>query len=413
MTDEAKPPKKKPTGGTRRPRKPAADAAKQPRSSAAKAAPEAAAGPAAAGAAVDGAAAAAPGDAPTEVVPADDAPTEVVTAEDAPTEVVAADGTAADDAATEVVAADAAATQVIAEDAAVTQVAPSAGGPASPPPPAPPFAPVPRTLTPSGGGDRRTTVWAVLAVASVAILALVLLWAFVLRDGGEQFVGSWAPVSGEGGGLVITSQDGDFEVAMYDTDLELTGTYPAAQDGDALTFKFTDTQSQLGMVEARLTHDEERDILTLRLSAMGQEGAPLEFARVDALEAGPTRAMPVITPTPTASPSASPSGSPSPTPSPTGTDTAQYDEQVAAAIVQIQVGVLNWATDNGGYPPVEQVTADAGVGQYVTPWPTNPFTGQPMVAGDQPGDYTYEQLEGGQAYRITGHLANGLPYTVP
>jgi len=389
MTDEAKPPKKKPTGGTRRPRKPAADAAKQPRSSASKAAPEAAAGPAAAGAAADGAAAAAPGDAPTEVVPA----------EDAPTEVVVADGTAA----------DAAETQVIAEDAAVTQVAPSAGGPASPPP----FAPVPQTLTPSGGGDRRTTVWAVLAVASVAILALVLLWAFVLRDGGEQFVGSWAPVSGEGGGLVITSQDGDFEVAMYDTDLELTGTYPAAQDGDALTFKFTDTQSQLGMVEARLTHDEERDILTLRLSAMGQEGAPLEFARVDALEAGPTRAMPVITPTPTASPSASPSGSPSPTPSPTGTDTAQYDEQVAAAIVQIQVGVLNWATDNGGYPPVEQVTADAGVGQYVTPWPTNPFTGQPMVAGDQPGDYTYEQLEGGQAYRITGHLANGLPYTVP
>ena len=392
MTDEAKPPKKKPTGGTRRPRKPAADTAKQPRSSAAKAAPEAAAGPAAA-----------PGDAPTEVVPADDAPTEVVTAEDALTGVVVADGTAA----------DAAATQVIAEDAAVTQVAPSAGGPASPPPPAPPFAPVPQTLTPSGGGDRRTTVWAVLAVASVAILALVLLWAFVLRDGGEQFVGSWAPVSGEGGGLVITSQDGDFEVAMYDTDLELTGTYPAAQDGDALTFKFTDTQSQLGMVEARLTHDEERDILTLRLSAMGQEGAPLEFARVDALEAGPTRAMPVITPTATASPSASPSGSPSPTPSPTGTDTAQYDEQVAAAIVQIQVGVLNWATDNGGYPPVEQVTADAGVGPYVTPWPTNPFTGQPMVAGDQPGDYTYEQLEGGQAYRITGHLANGLPYTVP
>jgi hypothetical protein len=388
MTDEAKPPNKKPAGGARRPRKAAADAAKPPRSSALKADPQAAAEPAPA---------VAPDDTPTEVVTEGDAPTEVLTEGDAPTEVVAADATA---------------TQVIADDAAVTEIAPAVGGPAPPPPPAPPFAPMPRTLTPSGGGDRRTTLWAVLAVAAVAILALVLVWAFVLRDSGEQFVGSWAPVTGEGGGLGITSQDGDFDVAMYDTDLELTGTYPAAHDGEALTFKFTDTQSQLGMVEARLTYDEERDILTLRLSAMGQEGAPLEFARVDALEAGPTP-TPVPVPTATPSPSASPTGSASPTPSPTGTDTAQYDQQVVDAIVQIQVGVLNWATDNGSYPPVEEVTTDGGVGQFVAPWPTNPFTGQPMVAGDQSGDYTYEQLEGGQAYRIIGHLANGLTFTVP
>ena len=378
MTDEAKPPNEKPAGGARRPRKPAVDAAKPQRSSASKADPQAAAEPAAA-------------------VAPDDTPTEVVAAADAPTEVVAADATA---------------TQVIADDAAVTEIAPAAGGPAPPPPPAPPFAPMPRTLTPSGGGDRRTTLWIVLAVAFAAILALVLFWAFVLRDSGEQFVGSWAPVSGEGGGLVITSHDGDFDVAMYGTDLELTGTYPAAHDGEALTFKFTDTQSQLGMVEARLTYDEERDILTLRLSAMGQEGAPLEFARVDALEAGPTP-TPVPVPTPTPSPSASPTGSASPTPSPTGTDTAQYDEQVYSGIVAIQVGVLNWAADNGGYPPVEEVAADGGVGQYVAPWPTNAFIGQPMAVGDQPGDYTYEQLDGGQAYRLIGHLANGLTYSVP
>ena len=36
-----------------------------------------------------------------------------------------------------------------------------------------------------------------------------------------------------------------------------------------------------------------------------------------------------------------------------------------------------------------------------------------MVAGDQPGDYTYEQLNGGQAYKLTGHLAGGLTFTVP
>ena len=337
MTDEAKPPKK-PASRARRPRKPATEGAKSPHKPAAKA-EQPAATPAADPPVADpeGGVTAAPGeaaaqagqeDAPTEVVGADEAATEVVPAAESPTEVLAT---------------DTAATQVMAAGAA-------------PPPPGSPYTPVPRTLEKPGGGDRRTTLWVVLAVAAVAVVALLLVWLFVLGDNGEQFVGSWAPTSGEGGGLVITSQDGDFEVAMYGPDLELTGTYPATQDGDTLTFRFTDTQTQLGQVEATLTYEEDRDVLLLQLSAMGQEGTTMEFVRVDALVAAspsPTPSpTPTTSPTSTASPTASPTGSPSPTPSPTGTNTGQYDQQVVDAIVQIQVGVLNWSTENGSFPSV-------------------------------------------------------------
>jgi len=395
MTDEAKPPQKKPADAPRRPRKPAADGAKRPRKTPAlaKEPAETAAEPAA-----EMAAAEAPDEEAAAAAPA---------TPDADAEATAA--LPPDAAATQVVAPDVAATQVLpGTDAGPTQVMPSGGG--APPP----FAPVPRVVTPSGGGDRRSLPWIVLAVAAIAIVAIVLAWAFAMRDSGEQFVGTWAPVSGEGGGLVIEMQDGGYDVSVYDPDLKAVGTYPAVRDGDTLTFRFSKEEAGLGLLEARLTYMEDRDVLLLQLAGMGEEGAAMEYVRVDALEAAPTpSAMPTPTSTPTASPTASPTGSPSPSPSPTSTDTSQNDERVIDGIVVIQVGVLNWAQENGGFPPPAEVSQQAGVGQYVTPWPTNPYTGQPMVAGDQPGDYTYEQLNGGQGYELVGHLANDFTFTVP
>ena len=36
-----------------------------------------------------------------------------------------------------------------------------------------------------------------------------------------------------------------------------------------------------------------------------------------------------------------------------------------------------------------------------------------MAPGTSPGSYVYEQLSGGQAYKLTGYLSNGLTYSVP
>ena len=76
--------------------------------------------------------------------------------------------------------------------------------------------------------------------------------------------------------------------------------------------------------------------------------------------------------------------------------------------------MITWSTNNNNlYPTSADVTEAGGVATYVNPWPTNPYTGQPMKPGTQPGDYTYEQLNGGAGYKLTGYISNGLTYTLP
>ena len=67
--------------------------------------------------------------------------------------------------------------------------------------------------------------------------------------------------------------------------------------------------------------------------------------------------------------------------------------------------------------PLPDAGADVGEGggiaSYVDPWPVNPYSGQPMKPGTQPGDFIYEQLNGGAGYKLTGYISDGLTYTVP
>lgn len=420
MTDEAKPPKKQPAGSSKRPRRPAnaggKPGAKKPaagRTAAKKPAAGTSSVPVSSTRKVAAKTTAASKAAATEPAPPDAAVTQPLPADEAR----AATTALLADAATATLPADSAAPTTSGSDQP-TQVDPGpdesathvAGGAA------PPFAPVPQAVDPSGGGDRGVTVWLIVVLALAAALAIVLVWAYVLRDTGEQFVGTWAPADGGGGGLVVSLRDGDFTVAVFDTDLEPSGTYPAVRDGDDLTFRFTDTQSGRGLMKARLTHVDERDVLVMRLTWAGTQGASQEYMRVDALraETPPPAPAPAVTTMPTASPSASPSGSPVPLPSPTASDTTQSDQQVVDGIVAIQVGVLNWSMAHGDmFPAPVDVAQDGAVGELVSPWPRNPFSGQPMATGTEPGDYTYEQLNGGRGYKLVGHLAGGLTFTVP
>ena len=87
---------------------------------------------------------------------------------------------------------------------------------------------------------------------------------------------------------------------------------------------------------------------------------------------------------------------------------------MVAAIAKLQVGIVAWAADsNNLYPAPQDVVEGGGLAQYVDPWPTNPFTSQPMAPGTAPGSYVYEQISGGQSYKLTGYLSNGLTYSVP
>ena len=47
------------------------------------------------------------------------------------------------------------------------------------------------------------------------------------------------------------------------------------------------------------------------------------------------------------------------------------------------------------------------VGAYLRSWPQNPFTGRPMRAGTQPGDYRYLRGPGGRSATLTGFGVGG------
>jgi hypothetical protein len=303
------------------------------------------------------------------------------------------------------------------EDAGATRVMPAAGEAQPPPPPQP-------TLLMTHGrqpSDRGVPWWVWVLVVLAIVAAAAALWYFYLRptspdtSAGDVFVGNWSPRDGTGGGLVI-KQDGDqFKVTQYDPELQPAGSTTATLENDQLTLTVQASAVGLtdvtGTIQGTLTHNDD-DTLTLQFSSGSLQLKPIEYVRVDVLLPG----TPSPSPTPTtASPSPSPTtASPSPTASPTASPSASADQQVQDNIAKLQVGIVAWAADNNNlYPAPQDVVEGGGISQYVSPWPTDPFTGQPMVPGTSPGSYVYEQLSGGQGYRLTGYLGNGLTYTVP
>jgi hypothetical protein len=44
---------------------------------------------------------------------------------------------------------------------------------------------------------------------------------------------------------------------------------------------------------------------------------------------------------------------------------------------------------------------------YIDVWPTNPYTGAPMMEGTGPGDFSYEVSPDGTSYRLIGYGTDG------
>jgi hypothetical protein len=124
-------------------------------------------------------------------------------------------------------------------------------------------------------------------------------------------------------------------------------------------------------------------------------------------------ASPAASAAPTASPQATAPPVSSATPSPTP-DLAAQRLQMIVAVEQLQAGIESWAADNGGmYPTQADVRQGYGVAVYVVPWPANPYAPeQALTPGLAIGEYEYQQLAGGAAYSLTGHLDNGA-FVVP
>jgi hypothetical protein len=91
--------------------------------------------------------------------------------------------------------------------------------------------------------------------------------------------------------------------------------------------------------------------------------------------------------------------------------TTQIDmaKNVAAKteILSIETGVRAYQAMNGSLPAD---ASQATLGQLVSPWPKNPWTGGPMQPGTGKGDYSYAQTNAG--FRLTVHL-DGQEYSRP
>ena len=321
------------------------------------------------------------------------------------------------------------ATRVMAgETEGSTRVMPAVGADAPPPrPPGPPPTLVMSSRPPKEGSS---TGWIVVVVILVVLAAAAAAWYFLIRDQGTQpaptptptpsataafaWVGAWAPTDGSGGGLVLQKDPNGYQVTVYDTMVRVLGSAIAAEQGRDLVFPLETSEALAGIpgpYDVVLSPGTGAD--EVRMSVTGANGTTISMplGRVAALvPVTPSSSpSPTETPSPTLSPSTSPSTSTSPSPSP-----STESQQVIDGIDRIEAGIVTWSTNNNGlYPPPGEVTANGGVADFVDPWPTNPYNGQPMKPGTGPGEYIYEQLDGGAAYRLTGYVSGGLTYTVP
>lgn len=92
--------------------------------------------------------------------------------------------------------------------------------------------------------------------------------------------------------------------------------------------------------------------------------------------------------------------------SPATNPAAQIDQAknvaAKAEIISIETGIRAYQA-MGGQLPAD--ASQATLGQFVNPWPKNPWTGGPMQPGTGKGDYSYAQTSGG--FRLTVHLDGG------
>jgi len=234
----------------------------------------------------------------------------------------------------------------------------------------------------------RTTLLAILPVV-VAIAFLALVMAF--RPGGGQFVGSWRvhdPVSGATMTVRVVRAGGGFELRVPTA--HVAPVPYLFKDGKLWPAPGYESDCVLSLVGGRLVMTPP--------------------------EAPAVKPTPKSAPAATLAPSSTPTAQTSSTP--TADPNAQQDEQISQGIHTLQAAVQSWAADHGDvFPTADLVVSTGPFSAYVAAvgsWPTDPVSGQPMKPGSGAGDYTYEQLDGGQSFRLTGYGVDGTPLvTVP
>lgn len=113
-----------------------------------------------------------------------------------------------------------------------------------------------------------------------------------------------------------------------------------------------------------------------------------------------------------------PGPGPDPTESTSQSVPAGQDEQAIAGAEAIAQGAESYAGTYGYGPSVDDALPTGLLAQFVDPWPTNPYTGQPMTQGTAPGDYVFHtaiSMGDGEEYLgyVDVYLSTGETYSAP
>jgi hypothetical protein len=93
----------------------------------------------------------------------------------------------------------------------------------------------------------------------------------------------------------------------------------------------------------------------------------------------------------------------------TGKIDVAKDAAVKAQLMMIKTGLQAYVATSS-IAPAE--ASQATLGNFVSPWPTNPFSNQPMKPGEGAGDYVYTP-GAGTAYTLSVNLSDVTQYTAP
>ena len=118
----------------------------------------------------------------------------------------------------------------------------------------PEYQPRPASEAAPASAGTSGTLKLVLVVGAVAIVAVVLVWFFVLRGPtttGEEFLGSWTASTQQGIATVVVAQEeGAFSVTMSGNDQNQKVTVPAHLDGTDLVITMDDFSQMAGAQNA-------------------------------------------------------------------------------------------------------------------------------------------------------------------
>lgn len=83
------------------------------------------------------------------------------------------------------------------------------------------------------------------------------------------------------------------------------------------------------------------------------------------------------------------------------------ESAVKEGVHSLNILIQSWAVDHQDVYPSPFEMNQMTMSGHLDSWPTNPYTGAPMIQGTGPGDFSYEVSPSGRSFRLVGYGEGG------